>query len=268
MTKIRLAEMTQSEFARRTREPVVILIPLGSQEVQGPHCPMGDHILAERLSELAASRADALVAPGLAFGYADFFRPFAGGMQLRPETFKAVLRDMLESLLQHGLHHLLIVNGHGGNAPLISQLARELRREYGVMIPSIDLWTAVPDRLLRELFGCASVRGHGGEPISSVAMHLFPTLCRPDLRVAKAPRGQVMGLPVRGVSGASFGDLRVNLPLDADEIDPNGLLGGTAELASARAGERLSGEIVETLARLIEHLQRTDPRASVDMEKP
>lgn len=266
MTKVRLAEMTRAEFAERVRKSAVILLPLGSQEVQGPHCPMGDHLLTERLSELVAQRAGALVTPGLAFGHADFFRPFAGGMQLRPGTFMAVLRDMLESLLQHGLDRLLIVNGHTTNAPLIAQVVRELRRERGLMIPSVDLWKVVPDRLLQEIFGRNNVRGHGGEPITSVAMHLFPDLCRPDLRVDKSPRGKVWGLPIRGVSGVSFGELPVNLPLDADEVDPNGLLGGTAGMASAQAGARLAEEIVTSLSRLVRHLQQADPCTSAQKE--
>src|SRR5687767_6690722 len=35
----------------------IILLPMGSHEDQGPHAPMGDYLLAEKIAELAACRA-------------------------------------------------------------------------------------------------------------------------------------------------------------------------------------------------------------------
>ena len=40
----------------------IILLPMGSQEDQGPHAPMGDYLLAEKIAELAALRATRNVA--------------------------------------------------------------------------------------------------------------------------------------------------------------------------------------------------------------
>ncbi|MEQ5777288.1 creatininase family protein [Thalassospira sp. NFXS8] len=261
MTKHRIADMTAAEFAARTQEPTVILVPLGSQEVQGPHCPMGDYQLAERLAVMAAQDAGpcALVAPGLPFGYADFFRDVAGGMQLRPETFKAVLRDMLDSLLDHDLNRLLIFNGHTTNASLISQVVRDIRRDRGIMVPSLDIWKTIPDSLLETLFGHTTVCGHGGEPISSIALHLYPEQCRMDLRTQKTPRKTALGFPVRGVSGVTFEGIALNLPLNAKDVDENGLLSGSAALASSQHGEKLTQHIVGITARLIRSLLNADP---------
>ena len=58
MMKVNLRDMSHTEFMERLTDRTVILIPLGSLEVQGPHAPMGDYALAERLAELSA---DALV---------------------------------------------------------------------------------------------------------------------------------------------------------------------------------------------------------------
>ena len=66
----------------------VILLPMGSHEDQGPHAPMGDYLLAEKIAELAAlarhrRRARArVVAPVLPFGGADFFGPMPGGIAM------------------------------------------------------------------------------------------------------------------------------------------------------------------------------------------
>ncbi len=269
MSKVRIADMTQAEFAERIRDPMMILIPLGSQEVQGPHVPMGDYRLAEMLAERAAERAGGLVAPVLPFGHADFFRGFAGGIQLGSETFEAVLGDMLTSFLDHGLDRLLIFNGHTTNASLIARVTRRLRRERGVTIPSLNIWQTIPEAVWQEAFGdrYEALRGHGGEPVTSVAMHLAPDLCRPDLVVEPAPRGTAMGLPIRAVSGSTFEGQPVALPLDATEVDPKGLLKGSAARASADAGEILTDHIVGYTVRLMAHLAAADPRNPLETPK-
>lgn len=252
---LHLDRMTQSEIARLVPENPVILLPLGSQEGQGPHAPMGDYRLATRLAGLVSERSGAMAAPALPFGYADFFRDYAGGIQLRADTFIAVLTDMLTSFLDHGLTRLLILNGHTTNAPLISQVSHALRRERGAVVASVDLWPSVPARLIGQLFGDAPVRGHGGEPITSVAMHLLPEEVRPLPDPPEDRRGRLLGLPLRGVSGADFEGLRVNLPVRAGEIAPDGCLGGSPALASPEKGAAITDDLVARLCALVGHLQ-------------
>lgn len=265
MSKHTLAAMTQAEFRERIARPVVILLPLGSQEPQGPHAPMGDYRLAERLAVMSAEAGDGLAAPALAFGHADFFRGFAGGMQLRPQTFAAMLEDMIGSFLDHDLNHLLIFNGHSANASLIDQVTRGIRRRTGIAIPSLNIWKAIPPELWRELYGesASSVRGHGGEPLTSVATHLFPEEMRPDLVATAAPRTQAFGVPIRGISGVDFHGLPLQLPIDAHEVDANAMLSGSPHMASAARGKAICDHIVHHTARLMAQLLAHDPREIV-----
>ncbi len=253
--------MTVAEFRDRLPEDPVILLPLGSHEEQGPHAPMGDYLLAEAIALRAAELSGAVAAPCLPFGYAEYFRGFPGGIQLRAATFCAVLEDMLGAFLDHGLNRLLILNGHSGNAPLIDQVARRLRRERGVAIASVDLWRAIPDALWAQIHGpdAARARGHGGDPVTSVSMYLRPGMMRPDLMRASG-RATAFGLPVTGVSAVQFGEMAVNLPLDAHELNPDGMLGGDAALASAAAGEAIFEHLTTACADLVAHLRDTDPR--------
>lgn len=261
-TKFAIGDMTHVEFAQRMQRPCVILIPLGSQEEQGPHAPMGDYRLTEKLAEMSAREGDGLAAPTLPFGYAEFFRSMAGGMQLRANTFFAVLEDMLGAYLDHGHERLLIFNGHTTNASLIDQVCRKIRRERGVSIASLNIWKIIPDTLWTSLYGEAagSVRGHGGEPLTSACMHLLPHLMRPDLGRAPAQRGTACGLPIASVSGVRFEGQPLQLPLDCHEVDPSGVLGGRLDLASAEKGEAICDHIVSHTARLMRHLVQYDPR--------
>ncbi len=98
-----LEEMTFLEFRERMAEDPVILLPLGSVEVQGPCNPMGDFRLASALALRVAERTGAIVAPTFPFGNADYFRDVPGGIQVSSATFCGVLRDMVSAFRDHGL---------------------------------------------------------------------------------------------------------------------------------------------------------------------
>lgn len=256
-----LKDMTVAEFRDRLTDDPVILLPLGSHEEQGPHAPMGDYLLAEAIALRAAEMSGAIAAPCLPFGYAEFFRGFPGGIQLRAATFRAVLRDMLEAFVDHGINRLIILNGHSTNAPLIDEVTRDLRRARGVVVASVDLWRSIPDRLWTEIHGqdAAQARGHGGDPVTSVSMYLRPDQMRPDL-MAPARRAQAVGLPANGVQGVRLDGLAVNLPLNADELAPDGMLGGDPRLASAAAGQRIFDHLSAHCARLAGLMRQNDPQ--------
>lgn len=253
--------MTFAEFRERLPGGPVILLPLGSQEEQGPHAPMGDYMLAQEIADRVAIRSGAISAPTLPFGHADFFRCVPGGMQLRASTFTAVVEDMVESFLDHRIDRVLILNGHSSNAPLIDQALRQVRRRQGVAVASIDLWRAIPDSLWKSLFGddFARVKGHGAEPITSVYSYLFPELLRPDL-TRPSVRGTALGLPMTGPAGITFQGQGVYLPLNATEVNPDGMLGGDPTRASAEIGRALVEHLVGFCADFVGHLAGSDPR--------
>ena len=94
-----------------------LVIPLGSIE-QHAYLSLGvDRILSERVSVEAAEPTGVLVLPSLPYGLTPYFAAYPGSPTLRVDTFLAVLRDLLDSLHGQGFRRILLVNGHGGNAP-------------------------------------------------------------------------------------------------------------------------------------------------------
>lgn len=257
-----LRDMTAAEFRDRLEGDPVILLPFGSHEEQGPHAPMGDYLLAEAIALAAAKAAGAIAAPCVPFGYAEFFRGFPGGIQLRAPTFVAVVEDVVGAFLDHGIERLVILNGHTTNAPLIDQALRRIRRERGVAVASIDLWRSIPDALWSQVHGNAAgaARGHGGDPVTSVSMYLRPEAMRPDL-IRPSSRGRAFGLPMTGAAGVTYDGLAVNLPLNAEEVNADGMMGGDATLASAEAGRAIFDHLVAHCAGFARHLAACDPRA-------
>ncbi len=262
--KYLLKDMTWVEFRDRLAEHPLVLVPLGSQEEQGPHGPMGDFMLTEAIAGRIAERVDAVSAPTLPFGYADYFRPVAGGIQLRPDSFVMVLQDILDSLLDHGLGHVVILNGHSGNYPLIDQVIRRIKRDRGLFVPCVNLWRLITPAKWREFHGEAGAAnfGHGADPISSVYLHLFPDLVRPDLITTEAGKGSLIGLPTTGLSGVRFRDVEVNLAVDVTDRCGNGIAGGDPRASTAAIGQAITDYLVALVADFCVHFRSVDPRAA------
>jgi creatinine amidohydrolase len=94
-----------------------IVLPLGSVEQHAYLSLAVDAILAERVAVEAAEPLGVPVLPALAYGLTPYFGAYPGSPTLRPETYGAVLRELLESLHGQGFRRFLLVNGHGGNDP-------------------------------------------------------------------------------------------------------------------------------------------------------
>jgi len=60
------------------------------------------------------------VFPTLNYGYTPYFTAYPGTVSLRIDTLIALVRDVLDSLQRSGFRRILLVNGHGGNAPAAS----------------------------------------------------------------------------------------------------------------------------------------------------
>jgi creatinine amidohydrolase len=241
---------------------------MGSFEDQGPHAPMGDYLLAEKVAELAAIRASrsgtrTLVAPVLPFGGLDWFGPMVGGIAITQATLIAVLTDMVGHLRRNGLTRLIVINGHGGNVGPIGEVARTLYEQDRTVLPSLYLWR-IAYGMLPKIVGAeaaAKVSGHGADPLTSLGLHLFPELMRPDLVPAGKPlkADPILGLPFTGLGTASFEGAEVAMPNAYDEVYNAGVAKGDPNLSSAQTGAALAEQLTEICARFIHHFASRVP---------
>jgi mycofactocin system creatininase family protein len=108
----------------------VLVIPFGSTEQHGPHLPLStDTDIAVALAhELATRRADVLVAPRVSYGASGEHAGFAGTLSIGQEALEMLVIELVRSATDT-FQHVLLVNGHGGNAATLAQACARLRDE-------------------------------------------------------------------------------------------------------------------------------------------
>ena len=114
-----MAAMTASQVAAAAGRGAGVLLPIGVIEAHGPHLPTGtDAYLATQLCHLTRRYAarELLVAPPHFWGVNGILGGFAGSFDIRPETARLLLTDIIGSLLDNGFQDILLVSHHGDMA--------------------------------------------------------------------------------------------------------------------------------------------------------
>jgi creatinine amidohydrolase len=133
--------MNWSDVAAAARHDPRAVLPIGSTEQHAQLSLCVDAILAERVAEEAARPLGIPVFPVIPYGLAPYFTAYPGTVSLRVETLLALVRDVLASIRAAGFSRILIVNGHGGNAP-VGALAQELNAGGGQSVRFHNWWNA------------------------------------------------------------------------------------------------------------------------------
>jgi len=131
---VRVRDLNWFQLEEHLRRDDRIVLPIGSTEQHAFLSLETDNILAERVAAEAAEPLGVPVLPVLAYGFTPSFGAYPGSPTLRVETLAAVVKDLLDSLHAQGFRRILIVNGHGGNAP-----ADAARREWAATHTDADV---------------------------------------------------------------------------------------------------------------------------------
>ena len=130
--ELRLEALTWQEAKERIEQDTEIAVfPIGSMEQHGHHGPLGtDSMIADAVAKDVAKRLNALSLPPLWYGISSHHMSFSGTITVRPEAICHIIEDILNSLIQHGIKKILILNGHGGNTPSIRIACDKVRQRH------------------------------------------------------------------------------------------------------------------------------------------
>lgn len=138
-----IRDMNWMDVERQVAADDRCILPIGSTEQHAQLSLCVDAILAEKVSIDAAEPLGIPVYPVMPYGLAPYFSAYPGTVTLRVETLLAVVRDIVASLERTGFRRILIVNGHGGNAP-VGALATELLLDHPALSIKFHNWWNAP----------------------------------------------------------------------------------------------------------------------------
>jgi creatinine amidohydrolase len=230
------SDLTTRDFDTLNMSEVIAVLPIAAVEQHGPHLPVGvDAMIMDGCIDRVAKRLpgdlSALFLPIQSVGVSTEHRDFAGTLTISTETAARVLLEIAAGPIRAGCRKLVLLNSHGGNSPLISQTALELRAREGVLAATVS-WSrfGYPDGLFREEELRHGI--HGGE-IETSLMLAF----RPDL--VDMSRAKDFAVRSRDFE-RDFAWLRADRPAGfgwmAQDLSPEGAM-GDAESADAAKGE-------------------------------
>lgn len=116
------------------------IVPLGSTEQHAYLSLSVDSILSERVAAEAAEPLGVPVFPRVNYGITPYFTAFPGTINLRTQTYLALIGDILDSLAHSGFKRILLVNGHGGNSPAQSLVMEWMARHTDVCVRWHNWW--------------------------------------------------------------------------------------------------------------------------------
>jgi creatinine amidohydrolase/Fe(II)-dependent formamide hydrolase-like protein len=247
-TRYLLGELTWPEAEVRFRQVDVALLPVGSVEQHGPHLPLDTDAfdadyLARRVAD-ACSSPKPLVLPPINYGVSYHHEDFSGTLSVSPETLARVVHEIGICVASHGVTKLVIINGHGGNAPALHLGAQMINRDAHIFTCVETGETSDAD--VYEMIGTPN-DVHAGEIETSTTLAVRPEL----VNMAKAPRM----IPRFSSRYLNFSSRRsVGWYAHTKKISRTGVMGDATQ-ATAEKGERMWEVMTLRLVELIEDLK-------------
>ncbi|MEZ4416050.1 MAG: creatininase family protein [Gemmatimonadota bacterium] len=155
---MRIADLNWMQLEEVLRREDRAVLPLGSTEQHATLSLATDSILAERVALEAAEPLGVPVFPVLPYGVTPYFTGYPGTVSLQVETYLRVVGDVLDNLRRMGCRRILLVNGHGGNAPAASFAVEWAARSHDVRVKVHNWWNA--PRTLAHLQGIDALGSH------------------------------------------------------------------------------------------------------------
>lgn len=241
------------------RDGSILVVPIGSLEQHGNHLPTGtDTILVDAIATNGAERVSpdvpVLLTPPLWVGYSPHHMPFGGTVTGDFETLRRTLEEVADSALENGFDALLVLNGHGGNRPLISTVTQTIGQDHSDVevlgLTYFELGEYFMDDIRESDLGGIS---HGGELETSMMMHLRPELVDEDRMEATE-----WDVSYEQAPSDLLGSGPLNVSLDVASWTESGAMGDVSAV-SAEKGERIVeayGDETEVLLREVHEQNR------------
>lgn len=229
----------------------LLVVPIGSIEQHGRHLPVAtDSILVSEIAQLGVDRVHeeipVLSLPPFWSGYSPHHLSFGGTVSLEFDHMQRAIEDIVGSALSNGFDAVLLLNGHGGNAALVTGAVSTIGTDHPeaevLGLTYFQLAEPFIDEIRDSELGGM---GHGGEFETSLMLHLHPDLVRTD---------ELAGTPMNEPYDRGIDDMFAGGPLAVyrgfEEYSETGAI-GDPDLASAEKGEQIYERLGDELESIL-----------------
>lgn len=237
-----------SEETKKVNKKLPVVLLLCATEQHGPHLPLstdrliGEHFLDE-INQLMEK--EVIILPIIPVGCSEHHMDFSGSLTFKHATFKALVKEMVESMIVHGFNNFLLLNSHGGNQGIGQVIIETLGNKYSDCKFSLITWWKIAGDELKKINKSGSGgTGHAGEFETSLMLHIAPEMVREQ--------------SIKSLSNQQFdplvGDM-INAPQFSyfqtiKQISANGVV-GSPSFSSKEQGEKISQIVTSKLVELI-----------------
>ncbi|NLD88516.1 MAG: creatininase family protein [Clostridiales bacterium] len=251
----------------------VCVMPMGCCEMHGEHLPVGqDYLTAEYVAREASKLEPVCLFPTFRFGDVQGLRMWKGSVILSVELEQALLTELCSEIARNGFKKIILLNGHGGNIPLLGNFVRSTMKEkkdyvvvarneycWGVseLVQELDagadfpLLTKEDKEYVRDFVYNKKTWGHAGIEETSVMCKIAPELVNFDRMHV---RDGLSRHKSDYLAEVGFG-LTTRFWL---KDYPDSYAGHHPEKANARIGETILRRRIETQAEACRRLKQDD----------
>lgn len=226
------------------------ILPCGAIEQHGPHLPVDiDYYDAKYLAyQVAEGCAEPrpLVLPAIPFGVSYHHEDFKGTLSVTNDALSRFVYDLGMSLAKNGIKKLILLNGHGDNAPTLAYAAQMINRDAKIFVcvdtgetSDVDLYNLIdtPNDI------------HAGEIETSTTLAVRPDVVNMDKAVNETLEFGSRFLDFDNERGVQW-------YVHTHKISKSGVM-GDATKANAEKGKKMWEHMIRNMVRFVESIKNT-----------
>lgn len=244
------ATLKWPEIAERLKVVDTAILPCGAIEQHGPHLPLDvdnydAYYLAQKVAE-NCNEPKPFVLPPIPYGVSYHHSEFKGTICVSNTALSSMVYDIGMSLAQNGIQKIVILNGHGDNAPTLKYAAQMINRDAKIFVcvetgetSDIDIYDMIDTH--NDI--------HAGEIETSTTLALRPELVDMDKAVDGTLDFKNEYLDFTSERGVSW-------YAHTKRLSQTGVM-GNATLASREKGEKIWEIMIRNLTGFVEAIKNT-----------
>ena len=139
---MRLEDFNWMDVERYLEQDDRLIVILGACEQHGYLSLLTDIKIPLALADSASTQTGVLVAPPLNFGISPYFLDYPGTLSFSVKTMLSAVEDIVRSASRQGFRRILLLNGHGGNAPVRQHMNEVANNLPDLKMNWYDWWSS------------------------------------------------------------------------------------------------------------------------------